>query len=801
MTEHNRPEPPSVNQDPESSGDAALDARLAEGILKGHAGLDTAQAAMAAFLIVVAAFLAFSTAFSAPFSFDAARLVVENTALHRVPTVAGGISQAPDRALGMLALAANWWIAPNSALAFHIFDFLLHAVCGMLLFGIARRLFSRADRSIPEPVAMLAGLLFALHPLVTDAVVDAAARPLILATVFMLASVYAFQGGRASGFGPGMVTSLGAFLLALAAHPAALALPLVILALEWVAPGRRVRRAATFWVIAASYLALWWGATGSLPVSPASEGAWGLPGAGYLTKRMLFPVHLSVYPVPGASAALFGIGGLTLAAVLAALLTWRRSPGAVPVLWSLTLLASALWFAPAGLREQLAYPALAAACLLVPWGFEFIRPAGARAAAGIFVAVLALFLGGITFVRANTWVDPVRLWSAAVTLNPEAATAHERLGLLHLNRSEAIALTDVEGRDAAIEAAQTAAHTHLTRAAELGAVSVDLYEGLGRVHLLREGEAAEALAAFQEALRVRPRDTDLLAYAGEATARVALDANDRRGLVQALRYLQMARAAQSLEPGAAVMLGNVQAALGRFAEAADTLDGVARITGENALASNVAQLRQVGEALTQLQQRAAEVRGRDPLQALLLDSQRDELRHRALQALHKASYVYQEQPGNWQAWVSLGAAKTRMGEIEGFLAREVPPPATPEGVPPAWRLLAGKAAFGGAWDAASKVVEACAPDENAGLVLGELALELGQAQRAEQYLTAATRQSPQDYRPWVRLAENALAQGNPAQAGRHAREAERRGAPAETLRRLQHAGAVSGGGEAVPMIR
>jgi tetratricopeptide (TPR) repeat protein len=798
VTERNDPEAAGEPVDVESSGDPALDARLAEGILKGHAGLETAQVLMAAFLIAVSAFLAFSTVFSAPFSFEAARLVVQNAPLHHVATVAAGIAEAPSHPLGMLALAKNWWIAPNNPTAFHIVDFLLHVAVGMLLFGIARLLLG-SRRQMAEPVAMLAGLLFVLHPLTTETVADVAARPILLSTFFMLVSVFAYlRSRREGGSALSVVVAVSSFVLGMTAHPVALALPLVVTALEWTAPPSRARRMAPFWVVAAFYLAVWWGAAGRLPVEPLSEGAWEWGSAGYLLKRMLFPVGLSIYPVAeGAAAGWLALGGLVGVVTAAAAALIRRSPAAVALIWWGAMLTAALWFAPAGLRERLAYPSLAGACLLMPWAFEFMRRPGARAATGISAAILLILLGVTTFVRANAWVDPVRLWSGAVEMAPEAATPRERLGLLYLNRAEAVAGSEIERRDAVVEAARASAFTHLTRAVELGASSAAVYEGLGRAYAFRD-ETAASLGAFQQALRLEPGDARLLASTGEASARVAFETDDRRGLVQALRYLTAAQAAGPLAPEYLVALGSVQAALGRFEEAASTLEEVSD-AGE-APAKDIAQLNQVGEAAKELQQRAEAARERDYLQALVLESQLAALRNRPLQALYMAAYVYKQQPGNWQAWVSLGASKAQLGEIDGFLARELPPPATPEGVPPAWRMLALKAAFSGEWEAAGKVVAAAGQEANTALVLGELALELGQIDRAQDYLREAARLAPQDYRPWLRLAEGALAGGNKAQAGGYVQEAERRGAPADAVRGLRSQGAV-GGGDAVPMMQ
>jgi hypothetical protein len=126
------------------------------------------------------------------FAFDDKSLVVENAFLKThtpVSTIfstnyragAGFTGDGLYRPLVMLSyqLNAGKEISP---FPFHLFNVTLNAVNAALLFLLLYLLFRNL------PLAIIAGLIFGVHPLHTEAVANIAGRPEILCTFFLLLS-------------------------------------------------------------------------------------------------------------------------------------------------------------------------------------------------------------------------------------------------------------------------------------------------------------------------------------------------------------------------------------------------------------------------------------------------------------------------------------------------------------------------------------------------------------------------------------------------------------------------------------
>src|SRR6186713_3006389 len=83
------------------------------------------------------------------------------------------------RPLGFLSYALDWRVWHLDAFGFHLTNIALHAANSFLVFRLARRL-------LQTPAAIVAGLLFALHPASHEVVYWIAARFGLLATFFAL---------------------------------------------------------------------------------------------------------------------------------------------------------------------------------------------------------------------------------------------------------------------------------------------------------------------------------------------------------------------------------------------------------------------------------------------------------------------------------------------------------------------------------------------------------------------------------------------------------------------------------------
>jgi hypothetical protein len=149
------------------------------------------------------------------------------------------------RPLTFLSHALDWEIWRMNAAGFHLTNVGLHAGNSVLVFALGRQLAGRA-------MAVVAGLLFALHPASHEAVYWISARFDLLATFLSLIALV-----LACGPTRGYVFGVLAFGLALLAKESALALPVVVLAhdviirrLDW---RQAARRLLPFVVVAGAY--------------------------------------------------------------------------------------------------------------------------------------------------------------------------------------------------------------------------------------------------------------------------------------------------------------------------------------------------------------------------------------------------------------------------------------------------------------------------------------------------------------------------------------------------------------------
>src|SRR5215510_2823862 len=105
---------------------------------------------------------------------------------------------------------------------FHLTNLLIHAVNSVLVFFLVRRLTPR------KGIAVIASLIFAVHPIQTDAVSYISGRRDILFTTFYLAAFLAYLRYRAEGSKKFFVLFLGCWALSLMSKEMAVSLPLII---------------------------------------------------------------------------------------------------------------------------------------------------------------------------------------------------------------------------------------------------------------------------------------------------------------------------------------------------------------------------------------------------------------------------------------------------------------------------------------------------------------------------------------------------------------------------------------------
>ncbi|MBI4559528.1 MAG: hypothetical protein HY706_18220 [Candidatus Hydrogenedentes bacterium] len=794
------PTPPDV--------DTQLEERLSQPVLKGTAGIEAAQVWISAFLVVIAGAIAYSNAFTIPFHSEDQRLIVENAPLHHPFSFPDALNPQLPRPVTMLSFSLNWWLFPGSASAFHAVNLLVHLLNGVLLFLLCRRLFSPG---ISEPVAMLAGLVFVLHPVTTESVDYVVGRAGLLTTLFILLSLLFFLRAtrdQESVTLPLLGLSLLAFALAWGSKETAVMLPLLVFLVEWLRSGflgffRRWRVHTPYWGLLLVLLTAF-----ALKTETPREMGYGLGLHERLATQAVALLHylrLTFLPIKlnvchdlaapagfSAPVALLGLGVIGALLIVGLALLKVRTLAGFAVLWYLAMLAPAFLFAPmdAALVERRLYPALAGFALVFPWLVHTLaRTPGPRAVAGIAVTALVLGSGALTFARNYAWNDETSLWADAIEKSPNSTRAQFELGRARLTVAETAAqnLRFAGNLDEATRANLRAelegefrqAEQHLRRSDELAPGSSLTSLLLGRtLEYLGQTDAAEK--AYLEALQWDFGSRQAALHLARVFERRTVESSNQDDLRRSLAYYRHAAQLGPLPPDASAQYGFVATTLGYLEESAHALQAA---IGGNEQSPMVPALQQLLAGLQQIQelerqanhalaQNATDVAGlRLRAEALLR-------RSASFQAAYALRRVLEGNPGDPGIWIMLGFAMGQTGAAEQFL-KEFPVPATAPDAPSPWIELARRCVADNAWDAALLYLEKGPTGPVALgrplLVVGDLAMEAKQYQRAEQYYRRAAEESPIDPTPWLKLCDEAIAMNNAGAATQALEEAQKRG--------------------------
>src|SRR3989338_8617893 len=160
---------------------------------------------IAGLLIGVLTLLVYSNTFYASFHFDDTPQIVENYKIRNLgnlPEIIRG-----NRGISIATFALNYAIGGLNVVGYHIINLTIHVINGILIYFLIFLTLSRIDlgtdfKSVPNKVrdrakkiAIFTALLFAVHPIQTQAVTYIVQRMEILASMFMLIGLLVFIKG------------------------------------------------------------------------------------------------------------------------------------------------------------------------------------------------------------------------------------------------------------------------------------------------------------------------------------------------------------------------------------------------------------------------------------------------------------------------------------------------------------------------------------------------------------------------------------------------------------------------------
>ena len=471
-------------------------------------------------------------------------------------------------------------------LGYHIVTLLLHASCAVMFALILRRLFARDQAN---GAAWLAALLFALHPVHVESVAWITEQKNTLSLAFYLVAAAAYLQFDEMRRPRTYVAALALFVASLGCKTVTATLPAALLVIFWWKRGRLSWRRDVLpllpWLAvgaAAGLFSSWVeqtyvGARGmdfNLPVIGralvAGRAIWFYAG------KLAWPAGLNfVYPRWTVDAAvwwqwLFPLGVLAVGSALWSLRRRARAPFAAflffvgslfPVLGFVNLYGarfSWVWDHWQYLPD-LGPLALAAAGLAAGWQRAKLR---FRRLGNGLVAALALSLGALTWTECAMFHDDQTLYRAVLARNRDCWLAYNNLGIVW---------SRMPGR-------LNDAIAQYEEALRLQPDFAGAHNNLGHAWAQVPGRLNDAIAQYEEALRLQPDLADAHNNLGLAWAQVPGRLNDAIAQYEEALRLQpdLAEAHNNLGIAWAQVPGRLNDAIAQYEEALRLQPNLAR---------------------------------------------------------------------------------------------------------------------------------------------------------------------------------------------------------------------------------
>lgn len=534
-------------------------------------------------LVCLVAFAVYGNTLSMGLVWDDVRLVKEDAlvrSLLNVPLMfstdvwygsLNDVTPAPYyRPLFKASLALDYAFWGENPFGYHLANALLHVAASLCCFLAAAK-FLRSNGA-----AFFAALVFAVHPVHSEAVAWISARNEPLCAIFMLLSFLFYLRFKDGSRVADLILSLGAFFLSLLAKEMSVTLPALVLLYEFSFGSgtfrNRLRLPLLFGLAAVPYLLL---RTMILEVT-----TWGGPplveriytSFGLLTRYLqllVFPADLKVFYDLPMQQSFFALDVLVpLAALLlvvaATTLAWRIDRRIFfSMCWILATLAPVSGIpgvlAPALMAERYLYiPSLglaflAGAGLLIAWERTAKRSGAARWQKGILLSggLLVAVLASSSVHRNHAWESDAVFKARWVHDAPGDAGGHTSLGVVYESQgrydeaireySEALRIrpNNIEARtNLGVVYDKTGRFSEAEReykaALNIDARFPEIYYNLGLLYL-GQNRFGEALQAFATVITLNPRSADAHNNIAMLYQRQGRMDEAREHLVEALR--------------------------------------------------------------------------------------------------------------------------------------------------------------------------------------------------------------------------------------------------------------------------
>jgi tetratricopeptide (TPR) repeat protein len=439
---------------------------------------------IAAVVLAVALGIVYGQAARAPFVHDDNISVLHNPSIVRPWPPFGTVAQpgalrpprdavTSGRPLLNLTLALNYAVGGYNPVGYHLVNLLIHIAASILLYGIVRRTllldrFRERFGFAASQLGLAVALVWAFHPLQTDAVEYVSQRTESLMGLFYLATLYAsvryftVEAGRARTLAAAGATA--ACWAGVACKEVMVSAPLMVLLYDWAFVSGSLRRAVKHaWPLYAGLASGWVFLLVLNLDAPRSQAAGlqaGLPAYVWWftqAKVALIYLKLSLWPWPliihhetpilwTLASAWPWLATVLIAAIATFILLCRRHPLGYLGAWFFIILSPtfAVPMPSEVVAERRMYlPLAAVVVVIIVGGFAALThrkpaadsgaaPAGSRAFVRRSVLIvssgLALILAVVTSVRLEAYRDVISIWQDAVAHQPDNVRATINLG-------------------------------------------------------------------------------------------------------------------------------------------------------------------------------------------------------------------------------------------------------------------------------------------------------------------------------------------------------------------------------------
>ncbi len=396
--------------------------------------------------LTLAVVVAYANALTGDFLFDDFNVIVNTSQVHTWQNWFANLGNG-IRPLLKFSYTLNWTMGTGVA-GFHLLNLLIHLANVYLVYRLANEFVrQQLEQNKFEHVPLFAALLFAVHPIHTEAVTYICGRSSALMALFYLAGVLCYVLGRTrnNNFYLTIATPL-LFLLALGVKETAVTFPFALLLWEIGCGGKWQRNLKLLWpswllllmctlffLFSDSYLAQMQRSVelNSLQGNIATQ----LSAFNYLLQQWVLPLGLNIDPDMAlhhdfSASVLPVLSFVALVGVMSFM--WRKRPWiSFALAWAMLHLIPLYVFLPridiANERQLylVGWPLFLALVIELKW---WLGDRSSRLAiAALFLCCLCL-----TLLRNQVYDNEIALWEDTVLKSPNKARVHNNLGYAYL---------------------------------------------------------------------------------------------------------------------------------------------------------------------------------------------------------------------------------------------------------------------------------------------------------------------------------------------------------------------------------